>query len=713
MDTPSLGRRIVVAGVAVVTMLGLFLDVLLYFSLRSSLHAGIDRDLTRDARIVRDEAARVDPGSLPGLLASLGIHAVLRDRHGAIVSAPEAGEREEPLATRSVELPDGVTADVGVSRADADRSLRRLLVLEAVVTPLALVLAMLLLRLIAEIALRPLDRIAAAARRTAEGRRGERLRPSPADTRLGQMASAYDTMLDALEESERHAKAAQAESEQLLADIRRILDTAREAYVAVDDSGRIVDWNTKAEHIFGWTRTEALGRPVAGTVVPAETASGGDHGLAHFRATGAAERVDRVVELTAVHRDGNRFPARMTVWTTSHGGRETVSAFLWDVTEQRKAEEAVAQLAAVVEFADEAMLSSTPDGRILTWNGAAERMYGYRAAEAIGEQVDIIIPFDLRCEVGAALDGVLHEGEVWRATTLGLCKAAEVTEVALTISPLRDQTGAVCGASWVARDMTEENWMAAELDSSLQALASALEEARASEVDTRRFLDDAAHQLRSPITSIRACAEGLLRTTDPTARDELLSAVVRETSRAGKLMTGLLRLARLNHSQRPERGPCDVARLCREEADRMQVLSPHIAVDVRECVPLGTHHPRLDRDAVGEIVSNLLDNARRHAESEIEVLVSCEGEWFEIEIRDDGPGLADGVVDSAFERFVSLDGRGGSGLGLPIARELARAEGGDLLYQGKGFIVRLPATAHVRAGLSGPGRTADRRSHSR
>ncbi len=706
MYTPSLGRRVVVSGVAVVTMLSLCLDALLFLSLRSGLNAALDRDLARDSRVVRAEALRLEGPALAERLADLGVRVVLRDASGGAVAAPApAGQADGPLATRRVELPDGVTAEVAVSRAGSDRSLHRLLILESFVTPLVIALALLMLRLVAEVALRPLDRIAAAARRTAEGQKGERLRPSPADTRLGQMASAYDTMLDALEASVGEAQAAQAESETLLAHNRRILDTAREAYVAVNDSGIIVDWNTEAERIFGRPRAEALGRPVAGTVMPADERSAGDNGLDRFRATDAT---DRVVEIVALHRDGHRFPARMTVWSTSHGGHETVSAFIWDVTEQRRAQEAVARLAAVVESADEAMLSSAPDGSLLTWNAAAERMYGHSAAEAIGRHVHLIIPGDLREGVGESLDAVLRRGEVERMTTLGLRKSGSLTEVALTISPVRDASGSVCAASWVARDITEERWIASQLDASLRALELALEDAKASEADTRRFLDDAAHQLRAPITSIRACAEGLLRTNDVSASDELLSAVVRETSRAGKLMSGLLRLARLNHGRRSVPVPCDLVRLCSEEGDRIQVLSPHVKVVVSQWGALDVDHPSLDPDAVGEIVANLLDNACRHAASRVELLLSRDRDWVEIEVRDDGPGLPDATVDSAFERFVSLDGKGGSGLGLPIARELARAEGGDLVYQGKAFLVRLPTPGHDIAAAPTAGAPLDR-----
>ena len=696
MHTPSLGRRVVNGGVAAVTLLALCLDALLYVSVRSTLSADVERHLGAAATLAAGEARRYSLAALPERLADLGVEATVWDGEGRLVGGSAEGV-ESRSATRDIPLPDGTTAKIAVSRTDSDRALRRLVILESIVTPLVVLLAFFLLRMIAEFALRPLDRIAAAARRTAGGSRGERLRPSPTDTKLGQMASAYDHMLDALESAVSDAEAAHAEAEGLLERNRRILETAREAFVAVDDSGVIVDWNAEAERIFGWSRDEAVGRTVVGTVLPHAPGDDMDGGLHRFRAASAPERVDRVVEVIALHRDGHRFPARMTVWSTAHSGSETVSAFVWDVTAQLRAEQAVAQLAAVVESADDAMLSTSLDGTVLTWNPAASRMFGYSPEEALGRHVEFLVPPHLQEEDELARHAVRRSAPVQRFPTLRRCKNGTLVEVAMTMSPVKDATGAVYAVACTARDITEERWIASQLDYSLRALEDALDEARASEAETRRFLDDAAHQLRAPMTSIRACAEGLLRTTDPLLREELLEAVVHETTRAGRLMSGLLRMARLNHGQPLSPTACDLAELCRAEADRVQAVEPGLRISVAGDVA-GHQWVVVDPHAVGEIVANLLDNARRHARKRVDVTVAHLDHHVEVTVADDGPGLADEQVESAFDRFVSLDGRGGSGLGLPIARELARIQGGELEYELKSFVLRLPVNGEWSAG---------------
>ena len=694
------------AGVAVVAVLALALDVLLYVALRSNLYGRLDDELDLAARVVASEAERPAAASLADRLDERGVRATVKTADGRILDV--AGSPVAPgeaVVRRTVEHPSRTTTiELVVSRESADRTLRTLLAMEAGVTPLVVALAFVLLRLISEYALEPLERITAAARRTAGGTRGERLRPEPADTRLGQMAAAYDSMLDALEKAVDDAEAAKAESDRLLERNRRILATAREAFVAVDDDDRIVDWNDQAQRLFGWRRADVLDRTFAGTVTP----SGPDAEampLAAFAGDGDGDgdSAGRVTSLVALHRDGHRFPVRMIAWTTRHRATSTTSAFLWDATAEASAQEATARLAALVESADEAMLSTTLDGTILTWNSGAESMYGYTADEAVGRHVDLIVPTELRPAVRESLDAVLRGEPVQRGMTTRRCRNGELIEVAVTISPVRDPDGSVAAVSSIDRDVTEERWIARQLDDTLVALEHAAREAQASEAATRRFLDDAAHQLRAPITNIQASAEVLARSGDMLAaadREAMLGAVVRETARAGRLVAGLLRIARLDQGSPLAKAPCDPVALCETLADNLRNRAPALTVTVAADGGAAAPLPLLDADAVSEIVSNLVDNARRHAVTAVDVQVRRRDGAVEIEVADDGPGVRPDQVGTVFERFVSLDGKGGSGLGLSIARELARAHGGDLTYERNAFVVRLPT---LDEGTGDPG----------
>jgi two-component system, OmpR family, sensor kinase len=239
---------------------------------------------------------------------------------------------------------------------------------------------------------------------------------------------------------------------------------------------------------------------------------------------------------------------------------------------------------------------------------------------------------------------------------------------------------------------TELGRMAVAYDRMLDRFEEALEQTQAAEERTRRFVDDAAHQLRTPLATIRGSVEALLRETDPRVRDRLMSNLVRETARANRLLTSLLTMARLDKGRPLELGPTDLEALCRDELARVQSLAPHLTAAYVAGPEL--EGPWLLDDAgTREILANLLDNARRHARSRIEVagaLVEEAGE-VELRVRDDGPGVAPEAEGLIFERFATLDGQGGSGLGLPIAQALARGQGGELSYTRGTFVVQLPA----------------------
>lgn len=221
-------------------------------------------------------------------------------------------------------------------------------------------------------------------------------------------------------------------------------------------------------------------------------------------------------------------------------------------------------------------------------------------------------------------------------------------------------------------------------------LRSAIERSRASERRSREFLGFAAHQLRTPVAGVRASAEALMLTPETAAREELLIGIAVEAGRMGRLVASLLRIARLDQGDALVVVEADLAEVVGTEIDRVRRGAPDLEISWH---PSGTPQRLLcDAAALSEMVGNLLDNARRHAHRQIDVDVTYDADGLRIEIGDDGPGLPPGQEDRAFERFVSLDGRGGTGLGLPIARALAEAHGGNLAYRRGRFTISIPAT---------------------
>ncbi len=195
----------------------------------------------------------------------------------------------------------------------------------------------------------------------------------------------------------------------------------------------------------------------------------------------------------------------------------------------------------------------------------------------------------------------------------------------------------------------------------------------------RAFVADAAHELRSPLTNMRTeleVAQRLPDTTDwPALADDLLTDVVR----LSRLVDDLLLLARADDGsgRAPTRPvePIELGQLLGEVAARY----PSVEYD-RPAVPLRT---RGERDAIGRVVANLLDNAARHAASSVRLAVAADGAYQMISVSDDGPGIPAADRERVFDRFTRLDDArardaGGSGLGLAIVRELVRRHGGTV-----------------------------------
>lgn len=242
------------------------------------------------------------------------------------------------------------------------------------------------------------------------------------------------------------------------------------------------------------------------------------------------------------------------------------------------------------------------------------------------------------------------------------------------------------------RTDTELGRAASAFDGMLDALElsehrarHAADTAQRAETATRRFLVDAAHELRTPIAGIQVAAEQVAHGASEHRDDgqyRRASLLLSDARRAGRLVSDMLDLSRIDAGLALELHDVDVAAVLDGEAERAAMLAPQVSVTRTGLTTL-----RLDGDAtrLSQIVSNLLDNARRYtpAGGAITVDLQAPEGLAEITITDTGPGIPDDQRDNIFERLVRLDpGRardhGGAGLGLAIARALASAHGGEL-----------------------------------
>ncbi|GBE66126.1 two-component sensor histidine kinase [Mycobacterium sp. MFM001] len=222
------------------------------------------------------------------------------------------------------------------------------------------------------------------------------------------------------------------------------------------------------------------------------------------------------------------------------------------------------------------------------------------------------------------------------------------------------------------------------LEASEQRAQQAAEAAQRAETATRRFLVDAAHELRTPIAGIQAAAEQLANYAGQEDRGQHHRAtlLLSDARRAGRLVADMLDLSRIDAGLPLDLQDADLTAVVDAEVDRAAMLAPQLTITRTGADALTVH---ADPTRVAQILSNLLDNARRYTPpgGRITVDVQTRDRTAEVIVTDTGPGIPDGERERIFERLVRLDAarardHGGAGLGLPIARALARAHGGDL-----------------------------------
>jgi two-component system, OmpR family, sensor histidine kinase VicK len=470
-----------------------------------------------------------------------------------------------------------------------------------------------------------------------------------------------------------------------------IVESSDDAIVSKDLRGYITSWNSAAERMFGYTAAEIVGRHIT-TIIPIARRGEEDYVLGRIHAGLRTEHFETV----RCRKDGTLVDVSLTISPirASDGTVIGASKIARDITERRARERDLFRLAAIVESSDDAIVSKDLNSIILTWNAAAEQIFGYTADEAIGRHIGLIIPDDRQDEETLVMSQIRAQNSVRHFDTVRRRKDGTLIDISLTVSPIRSASGEVIGASKIARDITE--------DKALRRAAS--EAARVRD----EFLATLSHELRTPLNTLLGYTHMIQAGTieGPAARKaleamarngEALAALVNDVLDASRFVTGKMRL---------ELQPTDLGPVLEEAIDtvRPAMLAKSIALDVSIAQDLLVN---ADRDRMRQVMWNLLSNAVKFTPAgSIALRAWRERNTVRIEVRDTGIGIEAEALPRVFERFFQADAthtrrHSGLGLGLALVHYIVELHGGRVTAHSEGlgrgacFEIDLPA---LRAG---------------
>jgi PAS domain S-box-containing protein len=349
--------------------------------------------------------------------------------------------------------------------------------------------------------------------------------------------------------------------------------------------------------------------------------------------------------------------------------------FTIDITEKSRIEQAAFRLAAIVESSDDAIVSKDLNGIITSWNQGAERIFGYKAEEIIGQPVTIIIPPELHDDEPRILAKIRAGERIDHFQTVRLRKNGERIDVSLTVSPVKDQHGNIIGAAKIARDITQQKKLEAALHIS-ERLAS-----------VGRLAATVAHEINNPLEAITNFI--YLAKQQPGLSEKVQRYLVyadQELARVAHIAQQTLGFYRDNSQPIP----LVVSDVVEDVLTVYERRFNYKGLKIEKRVEPGLTICTL-RGELKQILSNLVANAIDASKEGGRILIRARASkhfrsaspGIRITVADDGVGISDLHKPSVFVPFFTTKQEVGTGLGLWVTRELLEKKGGHIRFRSR------------------------------
>jgi len=403
-------------------------------------------------------------------------------------------------------------------------------------------------------------------------------------------------------------------------------------------------------------------------------------------------------------KDGSIYWVAATIvpFLDDEGKPRQYMAIRTDITESKRVEEVREHLAAIVDSSDDAVISKDLNGTINAWNRGAGKIFGYSSSEAVGKPMRILMPPDRSDEESDILARIKQGESVEHFETIRVRKDGKKIDVSVTISPIKDSTGKIIGASKIARDITARKQAEKLLAEQAEELSRKMTELARSNADLEQFAYVASHDLQEPLRMVTAYTQ-LLAERYRGKLDESADKFIGYASEGAQRMQVLIRdLLSYSRVGRNGLGPVNVD--CNDVMKEvLQTLAPAIQ-ESRAAVT----HPDLpavwaDRTQVAQVFQNLIGNAIKFRGKEppaVSVQAEKSGEQWLFSVRDNGIVIAHEYVETVFVVFQRLHGRDeypGNGIGLAICKRIVERNGGKIWVEsqpGSGSTFKFTLPSH-------------------